>query len=182
MLIESKRIRDLLNTTPSATSQNLVNQGEQEPPSYRFPMNPIPALVILLLGLMMSSHHQSSMIASMIHKQWGSLLVGAAFSRAASYIIFYLAPPTSSLPGRPPTELITAFCLMAGGVIFMASSRDTVMAMEANDMDAMFIFTVSMGVITFLMAWIIAVVAIKGLAVRSENRSKPIYMFGNSAA
>jgi hypothetical protein len=25
------------------------------------------------------------------------------------------------LPGRPPTELITAFCLMAGGMIFMAS-------------------------------------------------------------
>ncbi len=45
------------------------------------------------------------------------------------------------------------------------------MAMEANGLDAMFIFTVSMGVITFLMAWIIFVVAIKGLAVRKENRS-----------
>jgi hypothetical protein len=35
----------------------------------------------------------------------------------------------------------------------------------------MFMFTVSMGVITFLMAWIILVVAIKGWAVRKENRS-----------
>jgi hypothetical protein len=43
--------------------------------------------------------------------------------------------------------------------------------MEANGLDAMFIFTVSMGVITFLMAWIIVVVAIKGWAVRRENRS-----------
>jgi hypothetical protein len=42
--------------------------------------------------------------------------------------------------------------------------------MEANGLDAMFIFTVSMGVITFLMAWIIVVVAIKGWAVRKENR------------
>jgi hypothetical protein len=42
--------------------------------------------------------------------------------------------------------------------------------MEVNDLDAMFIFTVSMGVITFLMAWIIVVVAIKGWAVRKENR------------
>jgi len=57
----------------------------------------------------------------MIHKQWGTLLVGAAFARAATYIILYLSPPTSVLPGRPPTELITAFCLMAGGMIFMAS-------------------------------------------------------------
>lgn len=182
MLIESKRIRDLLNATLSSTSQNYAQEDGQEPPSYRFPMNPLPALVILLLGLMMSSHHQSSMISSMIHKQWGNLLVGAAFSRAASYVIFYLAPPRSFLPGRPPTELITAFCLMAGGMIFMASSRDTVMAMEANDLDAMFIFTVSMGVITFLMAWIIAVVAIKGLAVRKENRSKSTYTFGNDVA
>jgi hypothetical protein len=45
------------------------------------------------------------------------------------------------------------------------------MAMEDNGLDAMFIFTVSMGVITFLMAWIIVVVAIKGWAVRRENRS-----------
>jgi integral membrane sensor domain MASE1 len=84
-------------------------------------MNPIPALVVLLLGLMMSSHHQESMVATMIHSQWGTLLVGAAFARAATYILFYLSPPASILPGRPPTELITAFCLMAGGMIFMAS-------------------------------------------------------------
>jgi hypothetical protein len=123
MLIESKRIRNLLNSSTVTLAKPSTTDGEElaEPKSYRFPMNPIPALVVLLLGLMMSSHHQSTMISSMIHKQWGTLLVGAAFARAASYIIFYLAPPTSILPGRPPTELITAFCLMAGGMIFMAS-------------------------------------------------------------
>lgn len=57
----------------------------------------------------------------MIHKQWGTLLVGAAFARGATYILMYISPPTSILPGRPPTELITAFCLMAGGMVFMAS-------------------------------------------------------------
>lgn len=84
-------------------------------------MNPIPALVVMLLGMMMSSHHQHSMVSTMIHGQWGTLLVGAAFARAATYVVFYLSPPTSILPGRPPTEIITAFCLMAGGLIFMAS-------------------------------------------------------------
>lgn len=47
--------------------------------------------------------------------------------------------------------------------------------MEANDLDAMFIFTVSMGLITFLMAWIIVVFAIKGWAVRKENKRSFAY-------
>lgn len=41
--------------------------------------------------------------------------------------------------------------------------------MEHYGLDAMFFFTVSMGVVTFLMAWIILVIAIKGLAVRKER-------------
>lgn len=123
MLIESNQIRSLLNTTAQQSSSHMSSYHPevQEPKTYRFSMNPIPALVVMLLGMMMSSHHQHSMISTMIHKQWGTLLVGAAFARAATYVIFYLAPPTSILPGRPPTELITAFCLMAGGLIFMAS-------------------------------------------------------------
>ncbi len=54
-------------------------------------------------------------------------------------------------------------------------ARDCITAMESNDLDAMFIFTVAMGVITFLMAWIILVIAIKGWAVREENRSAFAY-------
>jgi hypothetical protein len=42
--------------------------------------------------------------------------------------------------------------------------------MEMNNLDEMFIFTVSMGLINFLMAWIILVIAIKGWAVRREKR------------
>lgn len=125
MLIESSRIRDLLNST-SSSPLNLSYDADEEkvlepPKSYRFSMNPIPALIVLLLGMMMSSHHQESMISTMIHKQWGTLLLGASFARGATYVIFYLSPPTSVLPGRPPSELITAFCLIAGGMIFMAS-------------------------------------------------------------
>ncbi|KAF7876645.1 hypothetical protein EAF04_001730 [Stromatinia cepivora] len=172
MLIESNKIRNFLNTAvqQSSYSMSSYHPEAQEPKSYRFSMNPIPALVVMLLGMMMSSHHQHSMVSTMIHKQWGTLLVGAAFARAATYVVFYLAPPTSILPGRPPTEIITAFCLMAGGLIFMASSKDTVKAIELNDLDAMFVFTVSMGLITFLMAWIILVIAVKGWAMKKEKR------------
>lgn len=177
MFIESTRLRGLLNAgveqSKSRLSYRSAQHDSMEPPrSYKSSMNPIPALIVLLLGLMMSSHHQETMIATMIHKQWGNLLVGAAFSRAATYVIFYLAPPTSIFPGRPPSELITAFCLMAGGTIFMASARDCVTAMIAHNVDVMFVFTVTMGLITFLMAWIILVIAIKGWAVRKEARKE----------
>jgi cbb3-type cytochrome oxidase subunit 3 len=42
--------------------------------------------------------------------------------------------------------------------------------MELNDIDTMFVFTVAMGLVTFLMAWIILVIAIKGWAFRKEQR------------
>jgi hypothetical protein len=134
MLVESRAIRDLLNapvTQGASREHSNLYVGEHEgdaswrlPKSYMFSMNPIPALIVLLLGLMMSSHHQASMVSTMVHKQWGTLLVGAAFARALTYIIFYLSPPVSILPSRPPSELITAFCLIAGGLIFMASVSD----------------------------------------------------------
>jgi Protein of unknown function (Ytp1) len=129
MLIESSKIRELLNTTILQASLNQSNSYHvkgndgswQLPRSYSISMNPIPALIILLLGLVMSSHHQASMVSTMVHKQWGILLASAALARATTYILFYLSPPTSFFPSRPPSELITTFCLMAGGIIFMAS-------------------------------------------------------------
>jgi hypothetical protein len=130
MFIESTTIRSLLNTTRDLKLPENSPETLSEPRTYSFSMNPIPALIVLLLGMMMSSHHQESMISTMIHKQWGTLLIGAAFARGATYILMYISPPTSILPGRPPTELITAFCLMAGGMIFMASVSILLLKLE----------------------------------------------------
>lgn len=173
MLIESTRIRDLLNTTVADAAEESYDGHEravamEEPQTYRFSMNPLPALVILLLGIMMSSHTQETMIGSMVHKQWGNLLTGASFARALSYVITYLKPPTSILPSRPPTELLVSFGLMTGGIIFMASSSDTVAGMIHYNLDAMFMYTVTMGLVGLLMAWEIVLIAIKGWAVRKE--------------
>lgn len=177
MLIESVRVRHLLNTTiDEATSSHDEEQIPEhnstlDPPSqYDFSINPIPALVILLLGIMMSSHTQPTMISSMIHKQWGNLLTGASFARGLTYVLLYLRPPRSVYPSRPPTELLAAFGLIAGGVIFMASAGDTVQGMIHYDLDAMFFYTVTMGFVGLLMAWVIAVLCIKGWAVRREGR------------
>jgi len=178
MLVESKRIRDLLNTSilfsSSSSSVKLRDEPWTPPKTYNVSMNPFPALIILLLGLMMSSHHQASMVSTMVHKQWGTLFVGFALARAVTYILTYLSPPTSYLPSRPPSEIITSFCLISGGLIFMASNKDTVGAMEKYDLNAMFVFTVTMGFTAFLMAWTILVLAVKGWATR---RRQPAQVF-----
>ncbi|OAA54800.1 integral membrane protein [Niveomyces insectorum RCEF 264] len=176
MLIESTRIRDLLNTTVTEAvqehSEHNYHDVEREtlrpPRHYEFSVNPIPALVILLLGIMMSSHTQHSMISSMVHKQWGNLLTGASFARGFSYVLIYLRPPKSVLPSRPPTELLTSFGLISGGVIFMASSSDTVDGMIHYHLDAMLMYTITMGLVGLLMSWVILVIALKGWALRKE--------------
>lgn len=128
MLIESTRIRELLNTNIecSETKYPLEDGHEapersEHPDMYEFSINPIPALIILLLGIMMSSHQQTTMIASMVHKQWGNLLTGASIARFLTYVLVYLRPPRSIFPSRPPTELLVSFGLIAGGIVFMAS-------------------------------------------------------------
>lgn len=172
MLVESRKVRDLLDAGfarwNGSREQYPFKEQWTPPKTYSFSMNPFPALIILLLGLMMSSHHQHSMVSTMVHKQWGMLFVGFALARAVTYILTYLSPPSSYLPSRPPSEIISSFCLISGGLIFIASNKDTVAAMERYDLNAMFIFTVTMGWTAFLMAWQIIVLAIKGWAVRKR--------------
>lgn len=170
MIVESSRMRELLNSAVlSAQSHPQHDEAWQPPRQYRFSMNPIPGLIILLLGKMMSSHHQDSMLSTMIHAQWGALFMLFALCRALTYITLYIRPPVSYLPSRPPTEVISAFCLIAGGVTFMVSNKDTIAALESYQLDAMFTFTVTMGFVALLMAWTVVVVAIKGWATRRES-------------
>ena len=190
MMIESSRARELMNTT--IVLQKDRDEGEvanprsalrfhasgaaeepddlwEQPKTYRTSLNPLPGLVIMLLGIMMSSHHQSSMVSTMMHSQWGTLFCGFAMARAATYIILFVKPPTSHFPSRPPSELVAAFCLTAGGLMFMFSARDTVTAIETNGLDAMTIFTVTMGLSAMILAWEVVVFTLKGWAVRKER-------------
>ena len=176
MLVESRTIRTWLNTSIEMLPERQdMHHGEVQatrrpPKTYAHSMNVLPGLIILLLGLMMSSHHQESMVSTMVHAQWGSLLVGFSLARGFSYIITYISPPISLVASRPPTELISSFCLISGGLLFMASTKDIVHMIEDNDLNAMFLFTVTMGFTAFLMAWEIIVLALKGWATRREQR------------
>ena len=128
MLAESRRVRDWINQTalrpPPIALDKEYPSGADEwrlPRSQGVSLNPMPATIILLLGLMMSSHHQHSMVSTMVHTQWGMLLVGFSLARAVTYILLYINPPISILPSRPPSELVTSFCLISGGLVFMLS-------------------------------------------------------------
>lgn len=54
----------------------------------------------------------------------------------------------------------------------MVSARDSVQALEANGLDAMFVFTVVCGFVAGLMAWELVVLSIKGWAVSRRMRSQ----------
>ena len=178
MLIESKRVRNLLNSA-FATSKEAQGFGQpldafRAPKTYGFSTNPMPAIILLLLGLLMSGHHQISPVSTMMHKQWGMLFLGAALARGVSYILVYISPPTSHLPSRPPSEVVVAFCLISGGLLFQGSASDIITGMEMYELHAMFLFTIAMGFTSFLMAWEVTVLAIKGWAVRREQQSQPL--------
>ena len=176
MLVESTWIRDLLNAMVSGTDEVSSIDTEQDehktPATYAFSLNPIPALVILLLGIMMSSHTQHNMISGMVHKQWGNMLTAASFARALTYVMVFLKPPQSIYPSRPPTELLASFGLIAGGILFMASSSDTVEGMIHYEMNAMFMYTVTTGLVGAIMSWEILVLSIKGWALLKEKHKK----------
>lgn len=125
MLVDSRQLRYLLSGHSDIGNGGAVSQLERQyiekRPNHQPSINPIPALIIILLGQIMSSHHQPSMVSTMIHAQWGNMLIGAGIARIGSYILLFLSPPKSTQPGRLPTELLASFGLMAGGLIFMAS-------------------------------------------------------------
>ncbi|KOS39918.1 hypothetical protein ACN38_g9234 [Penicillium nordicum] len=178
MLFESSCIRDWVNNTILQTPAHATSDEAWTPPrSQGISLNPMPALVIMLLGMMMGSHHQDSMTSTMVHKQWGNMLVGFALARGMTYVMLYLKPPTSYLPARPPTEIIAAFCLISGGLIFMLSTRNVIQSMEYYELDAMFTFTVGLGFSAFIMAYEVFVIAVKAWAVKRVQRSRPDFRF-----
>ncbi|KAJ5630867.1 uncharacterized protein N7484_010967 [Penicillium longicatenatum] len=170
MLFESRYIRNALNDTLlRSPAHDSEDENWEAPKSQSVPLNPMPALIILLLGMMMASHHQDSMTSTMVHKQWGNMLIGFAIARGMTYFLLFLRPPTSYLPARPPTEIVAGFCLMSGGLIFMLSARQVIEAMESYELDAMFTFTVALGFTAFIMSLVVLTITIKAWAVKRER-------------
>ncbi|KAI3185021.1 hypothetical protein DTO027I6_9876 [Penicillium roqueforti] len=106
MLLESTHMLQWVNNSILQTPAHYSSDEAWQPPkSQCVPLNPIPALIILLFGLIMGWQYKDCTDPT----------------RILTYLLLFIKPPTSNLPARPPTEIIAAFCLISGGVNFMLS-------------------------------------------------------------
>lgn len=115
--------------------------------------NPFPVFTIFWTGILMSKHEQASSTSTAIHVQWGYLLSYGSFFRLLTFILLMLLPNKNLNAARPFTELITSFCLIAGGLIFMQSTDQVVEALEYRGLTSMFTLNVNVGIVTLLMGW-----------------------------
>lgn len=169
LLIESATVRRLVNrafSTSNDETEDKAHSGMLGSVS----LNPFPAFIVFWTGVLMSQHEQATPLSTSIHTQWGCLLSVGALFRFTTYILMFLKPPTSSVPSRPATELVTSFCLICGGLVFMQSNTETVEAMMYRSLDSMFTLNVTVGISALIMAWVMVVSTIKFWASRRQIR------------
>ncbi|KAI9277609.1 hypothetical protein BY458DRAFT_488472 [Sporodiniella umbellata] len=147
LLIESGRIRRLLGLPPIA-------------------LNPFPALTVFMTGISMGNHHQDTAYSSQIHWLWGLLLSSAAVCRLATYLLLYTGLPAT--PARPPTELVGAFLLIAGSILFMASNSGTMLFLRRNQVDAMFLMNVVVALTAISLSYLALLIIVKAWAQKRE--------------
>ncbi|KAG0679892.1 hypothetical protein C6P42_005388 [Pichia californica] len=139
-----------------------------------FSPNPFPVFTIFWTGLLMSKHAQPSSLSTAIHVQWGSLLTYGSFFRILTFILMSYYPLRGSkecfLPSKPLTELITSFCLLCGGMVFMESTDQVIEALAYRGLTPMFTINVSVGITSIIMAWIMFVLSMKD-KIRARQQS-----------
>ncbi|OCF57532.1 cytoplasmic protein [Kwoniella mangroviensis CBS 10435] len=169
ILLESRWVRKVMGSFISGGRRDV-----HEPPTYAFSYNPLPALVIGVTGLAMAAHHQEYVFQVSIHSLWGTLLAGGSLFRFLTYFFLFLRPPVeSTLPSRPPTEVLTSFGYAAGGIVFMLSNEEIAWAaMRAgwDDMMAFLNFTIALTCLVF--CWSVVVMALKGWAGLRMTRKR----------
>ncbi|KAI3406817.2 hypothetical protein KGF56_000422 [Candida oxycetoniae] len=129
-----------------------------------FSPNPFPVLTIYWTGILMSQHQQASELSTEIHVQWGNLFVFGCAFRFLTYLLMLLTSSKTTVltrPSRPITELIVAFSLICGGLIFMESTDPVVLSFEYYGLTSMFTLNVSLGVVTLVMSWIMVLFTFK---------------------
>lgn len=130
--------------------------------------NPFPVVTIFWTGIIMSQHEQDSALSTAIHIQWGNLFVMACGFRLLTYLLCMLVPANLKFlrkPLCPMTELVVAFALLAGGLVFMESCDPVVQSLEYHGYSGMFTLNVALGVTTLLMAWVMAMFTLKDAIV-----------------
>lgn len=158
VLLERKladwRQQRAVETLRQVADEKMVSAVQNANPG--FSPNPFPLVTIFWMGYLMSQHDQESQLATDIHKQWGNMFVYACAFRIITYLFFLLAPVNKNSitkPQMPMSELVVAFGLIAGGLIFMESCSPIVHSMEYYGYTPMFSLNLTLGVVTLIMAW-----------------------------
>lgn len=161
ILVESRRVRRLLERT-------IMTNTKTEVPSHGYSLNPFPALTVLMTGISMGGHHQETAYSTNIHFMWGLLLASAAFCRFITYLSLYRNAPNDAQPSRPPSELLGAFLLIAGSILFMASNAGTLMWLRRNNVDSMFLMNVCVALTAITLVYVATLQIIKAWAEKRE--------------
>ncbi|GAA6042128.1 hypothetical protein JCM8097_003122 [Rhodosporidiobolus ruineniae] len=166
MLLESRTVRAWL-ATPAAQASGRSLDAIPPPAAASFPMNPLPAFCIGLIGVVMSAHHQTYQFQVEVHALWGNLLAAFAGFRMLTYFFLYLRPPASILPSRPPTEVLASLFLASGGIVFILSTEQvTFAAMRHQADDVMAFLTLTVSLVAAVFAWTTILFALKGWAAK----------------
>lgn len=172
--------RAVVEAHPASVHRHGEDTLEQQapPPSYASNFNPFPALVIGVTGVAMAAHHQDYVYEVQIHMLWGMLLAAFALFRMLTYFLLWLRPPSSVLPGRPPTEVLASFSLTCGGLLFMLSNEEvSFAAMRRGYADFMAILNMAIALTAFLFAGTFGVMVGKAWASQRETPPRaPAYV------
>ncbi|CAO3635744.1 unnamed protein product [Cunninghamella blakesleeana] len=170
LLVESRSLRRLLERSILNSSSSLQQQTEKQRQTYSF--NPFPALTVMITGISMGNHHQETQYGTKVHYLWGLLLALAAVSRICTYLLLFRSSPHSAQPSRPPTELLGAFCLIAGSILFMASNSGTMTWMRRLNIDTMFMLNVCVALTSITLCYVAGLMILKAWSMKREQRKK----------
>lgn len=148
---------------PLDEQRHLISANKLVTPG--FSPNPFPVFTIFWTGVLMSKHAQATALSTEIHVQWGTLLAYGSFFRVFTFLLLTYYPFKNSndcfKPFKPLTELITSFCLLCGGMVFMESTDQVIEALAYRGLTPMFTINVSVSVVSLIMAWVMLLFAIK---------------------
>ncbi|KAI8881068.1 hypothetical protein K501DRAFT_189883 [Backusella circina FSU 941] len=131
--------------------------------------NPIPVLTIFMTGISMGNHHQDSLYYSRAHYFCGLLISAAAVCRMMTYISMFRNPPKTKVPTRPPSELLVAFLLTCGAILFMASNQGTMLWLRRNGTDFMFLLNVTVSLTGMVLSYVAFLILLKSWATNRER-------------
>jgi hypothetical protein len=139
----------------------------------------MPALAILILGIIMISHSQGTESALKMHFLCGMLWICFSAARILTYLIYCSKLDNGrqsdafedyerdgnrflSRTTHPPSELLAHFSITTGAIVFMFSARDIVHWLDVFGIAPNVVFCVASALTLFSAGWVLVLLALSG--------------------